>query len=187
MRLFVALELTVEVRARIAELIEKLKQLDSSWKWTRSENLHITLKFLGEVPEGKVETVSAALREVIFSGALELNFRGLGFFPNERRPRVLWMGIHAPAALPALAASIDSALERVGVAREERAYTPHLTLARSKEGRVSHGLREALAEAANRDFGKIAATAFQMVRSELKSTGAEYTTLATFPNRPKIE
>ncbi len=185
MRLFVALEMSPEVRESIAALIRELKPLDESWKWTRAENLHVTLKFLGEVPESRIDRVVAVLRTISFSESLVLHFRELGFFPNERRPRVLWTGVHAPAALSTLAANIEETLGSIGVPREERAYTPHLTLARSKEGRVSRGLRDAFAAAAGNDFGTIAASAFHLIRSELKSSGAEYTTLASFPGNQK--
>ncbi len=185
MRLFVALELSQEVREAIAALIRALKPLDESWKWTRAENLHITLKFLGEVPEEKLDRVVVALRAVVLSESLALQFRELGFFPDERRPRVLWIGVHAPPALPCLTTSIEETLETIGIPREERAYTPHLTLARGKEGRVSPTLRNELLRHARRDFGTITATAFHLIRSELKSSGAEYTTLASFPGNQK--
>lgn len=186
MRLFVALELSQEVRETITALVRELKPLDESWKWTRAENLHITLKFLGEIPTEQVERIIAVLRQVPFDQTLPLKFQGLGFFPNERRPRVLWIGIDAPEGLPALAKSIEAALESVGVPREERAFTPHLTLARSKEGRVSPKLRHGLARYASRDFGTATASDFHLIRSELKSAGAEYTTLAWFPCDQKL-
>ena len=180
MRLFVALQIPDDVRERIAQLICELKLLDNSWKWTRAENLHVTLKFLGETPQKKLKSVCDALRSVSCELSIPVNFRGLGFFPNERRPRVLWIGMEAPQSLGALAAGIEDALARVGVPREERPYAPHLTLARSKEGRISEKFRPAFSSYFTREFGTMNATAFHLIESKLKSTGAEYTTLESF-------
>ena len=187
MRLFVALELPPDVRENIASLIGRLKPLDTSWKWTRAENLHVTLNFLGEVRDEDLPRIMEALRGVPFAAAILLKFRGLRFFPNERRPRVLWVGIDGPPLLPVLAGTIETALAAIHVPREERAFTPHLTLARSKEGRVSPSLHDALMKASSCDFGTTTASAFHLIRSELKSTGAEYTTLASFPCRQEAE
>jgi RNA 2',3'-cyclic 3'-phosphodiesterase len=184
-RLFVALELPPEVRGTIGALIRELKPLDEAWKWTRAENLHITLKFLGETPADQVDGIVTALKQVTFERPVELGFRGIGFFPNERRPSVLWVGIDEQTELPTLAKNIDIELESVGFAREEREFTPHLTLARSKAGRVSARMSEALAGHAELDFGIILASEFHLIRSELKSTGALYTTLVSFSCRQK--
>lgn len=180
MRLFVALQIPEGVRATIAHLIRELKPLDNSWKWTRAENLHVTLKFLGETPQAKVKSISEALRSVDCAWPIPVKFRGLGFFPNEKRPRVLWIGLDSAPSLPALATRIEDSLATIGVPREERAFTPHLTLARNKDGRVSENIRNILAKCAAAQFGEMNASAFHLVESRLKSTGAEYTTLESF-------
>lgn len=183
MRLFVALEISEEIRVAIAGLIHELRPLDSSWKWVRAENLHVTLKFLGEIPSDKLESIKSALRGVACEWPVGVKFRGLGFFPNERRPRVLWAGMEAPQSLPALAEAIEESLAKVGAPREEREFTPHLTLARSKDGKVSEKLRNALASHSSRQFGEMKASAFHLIESKLKSTGAEYTTLESFSGK----
>jgi RNA 2',3'-cyclic 3'-phosphodiesterase len=94
---------------------------------------------------------------------------------------VLWVGMKAPQSLPALAAAIDTSLAKVGLAKEERELTPHLTLARSKAERIAPELREVLAKYSTREFGMTNASAFHLVESKLKSTGPEYTTLESFP------
>jgi 2'-5' RNA ligase len=184
-RLFVALQIPEDVHKAIAAQTLELKPLDDSWKWTRPESLHVTLKFLGEIPENKSNHVTEALRAVSADLPMTLTFKGLGFFPNERRPRVLWLGIEAPRSLPALAASIDAVLAGVGVPREERPFTPHLTLARSKAGIISPKLHETLRKYSAREFGIMVASAFHLIESRLKSTGAEYTTLQSFPGGPE--
>ena len=185
MRLFVALAISNGVREAIAALIRELQPLDDSWKWVRAENLHVTLKFLGEISLDKLEGIRVALRGVGCPWPIAVNFAALGFFPDERRPRVLWVGMEASQSLPALAAAIDDALAKVGVPREERDFTPHLTLARSKRGKLSPELKQELARHSAGQFGGMSASAFRLVESRLKSTGAEYTTLESFPGAPE--
>jgi RNA 2',3'-cyclic 3'-phosphodiesterase len=179
-RLFVALQISNEIREAIAALIYVLKPLDNSWKWTRAENLHVTLKFLGEISPQKLPDVMGELQSIRTKLPIPLKFKSLGFFPNERRPRVLWAGMDPPPTLPELASRIDASLAKIGIAREEREFMPHLTLARSKEGRVSPKLRETLAKHSGTEFGSMSASAFFLIESKLKSTGAEYTTLKSF-------
>lgn len=180
MRHFVALHIPDDVREKIAKLIRELRPLDNEWKWPRVENLHVTLKFLGETPPDKLKNACDALRNISSEWPIQIAFRGLGFFPNERRPRVLWIGMDAPPAISKLAAGIEDGLAGVGVPREERAFTPHLTLARNKDGQLAGELRSALAKYSSLQFGTMNATAFHLVESKLKSTGAEYTTLESF-------
>ena len=110
MRLFVALDIAEAVRAAIESLIGELKPLDDSWKWVRAANLHVTLKFLGEVAPDNLAKIVEALRTAPTHGPVALKFHGLGFFPNERRPRVLWVGMDAPQSLMGLAAAVNAFL-----------------------------------------------------------------------------
>jgi len=180
-RLFVALDIPEAVRAAIESLIGELKPLDDSWKWVRAANLHVTLKFLGEVAPNKLAKIVEALRTAPTHGPVALKFQGLGFFPNERRPRVLWAGMDAPQSLVGLAAAVEDALAGTGFAREEREFRPHLTLARSKSATASPQLREAIAAIPARQFGRMDASTFHVVESRIKSAGPEYTTLESFP------
>jgi 2'-5' RNA ligase len=180
LRLFVALTIPAEVRADVASLLCELQPLDPSWKFVRAENLHVTLKFLGEVAMEKLPKVTAALLSATTAGAVTLKFQGLGFFPNERRPRVLWVGMDETQSLLALAAGVDAALTGVGFPREEREFTPHLTLARNKEASISSELRDAITGCAIRQFGTMSASTFHLIESKLKSSGPEYTTLESF-------
>lgn len=181
MRLFVALEIPDAIRAAIESLIRELHPLDNSWKWVRAQNLHVTLKFLGEVAPGKLPEIIEALRRAPTAGPVALKFRGLGFFPNERRPRVLWVGMDAPQSLIGLAAGVEATLMNAGFPREEREFTPHLTLARNKQGTISPELRDAIASHSTREFGTMDASTFHLIESKIKSTGPEYTTLESIP------
>jgi len=180
-RLFVALDIPEAVRTAIESLIGELKPLDDSWKWVRAENLHVTLKFLGEVAPDRLPRIVEALRTAPTSGSVALKFHGLGFFPNERRPRVLWAGMEGPQNLIGLAVAVEGALASAGFAREEREFTPHLTLARNKRATGSPQLREAIATLSDGQFGMMDASTFHLVESRIRSAGPEYTTLESFP------
>jgi 2'-5' RNA ligase len=186
MRLFVALEIPAAVRDNLAAQVKELRDLsaqlaDKRPRWLRPENLHVTLKFIGEVSPAKLESIRDALAAIHSDAPVHLQFRGLGFFPNEQYPRILWAGIEASASLPPLAANIDSALETQGVAREKRAFTPHLTLARFEPPGMHEKLRAMIRRNSGREFGSLQAREFHLIESKLKPAGAEYTSLASFP------
>src|SRR5882672_817986 len=180
MRLFVALDIPEDVGAAIAALAARLRRACEHARWVRIEGAHVTLKFIGEAPAEKTEKIKTALANVSFPGALKILFHGVGFFPNERRPSVLWAGVEASPELRALAASVENSLEPLGIARERREFSPHLTLARFKSPEKLERLRAAVAAAAPLEFGHAVANEFHLYQSVLKPGGAEYTRLATF-------
>jgi 2'-5' RNA ligase len=186
MRLFVAVEISPAVRDNLATLMKLLKAVETPAtgkraRWVRPENLHVTLKFIGEAEPPKLDAIAAALSPVRFEQPAELRFRGLGFFPHEKRPRVLWVGIDASPNLTGIAGQIDQGLQTLGFPREKRAFTPHLTLARFEPPGISEGLRAVARENALRDFGALRTGEFHLIESKLKPSGAEYTTLRSFP------
>jgi RNA 2',3'-cyclic 3'-phosphodiesterase len=180
-RLFVALEIPAEVRERLAALLGELRAIAPQMKWVRAENLHVTLKFIGHVEHEKLDAIRSALAGVRSEHGVALEFRGLGFFPNEKRPRVFWAGIEASSNLKLLAADIEAAMEKMGVAREERPFAAHLTLARFQGERLPDKLRAAIAAHTQDEFGALHTREFHLIESKLKLAGAEYTTLETFP------
>src|SRR5215469_14686705 len=99
MRLFVALSISVDVRQQLSLLVDELRQADSKPRWVNPANLHITLKFIGQVPAESLAAIRQSLAAVAVPPSLPLRFRGLGFFPNDRRPAVLWAGLDAPPGL----------------------------------------------------------------------------------------
>ena len=181
MRLFIALDFPDAVRRALRELIARLKPESAGARWVRPEGMHVTLKFLGETAEDKPASLQAALSKIHLLEPVQMQFRGLGFFPSERRPRVIWCGVEAGPILAALAAAVESALEPLGFPRETRAFTPHLTLARfnSHEGLTT--LVRAAEHLKSYDFGSAAESEFHLFQSMLKPSGAEYKRLATFP------
>jgi RNA 2',3'-cyclic 3'-phosphodiesterase len=180
-RLFVALEIPAAVRENLATLMKHLRPLAPQSRWVRPENLHVTLKFIGETPSEKLDAIRAALAAVRSSRAVTIDFLGLGFFPNEKHPRVFWAGMEASPNLKTLAADIEAATKKLGILPEERPFSPHLTLARFEPPRLPEKLRGAIQENAAREFGSLAAQEFHLIESKLKPSGAEYTTLESFP------
>jgi RNA 2',3'-cyclic 3'-phosphodiesterase len=184
-RIFIALDISAEVRDSLADLRPRFESLSTAARWVRLENAHITLKFIGEVPDETVERVRATMELLRARPPLELRFAGLGFFPDERRPRVFWVGMEGGAPLTDLVAAIETHLEPLGIAREKRPFRPHLTLARFDSAKGLDPLRKAAAEFAATEFGRASVTEFHVYQSVLKRSGAEYTRLATFTFSPE--
>jgi RNA 2',3'-cyclic 3'-phosphodiesterase len=179
-RLFVAIEMLEDIRARYAAFLKEMRLIAPRVKWVRAENLHVTLKFLGHTDPARLAAIQDALATAHCAEPVTLEFRGLGFFPDEKRPRVFWAGMTASPNLKPLAAEIDRAVHSCGFAREERAFTPHLTLARFDPPGLPGKLGVAAHENANRRFGAFTTGKFHLIESKLKPTGAEYTTLHSF-------
>lgn len=187
MRLFIALEIPSSVRANLAALLASMRAITKEPRWVRPENLHVTLKFLGEVAEEKVDAIRSALGEIRSAKAVSMGFRGLGFFPNEKHPRVFWAGMEASPNLKPLARDIEAAMEELGIPREKREFSPHLTLARFERPRLPEALCKLIADNQQREFGSLLTNEFRLIRSKLKPAGAEYTTVATFQFAPNVE
>lgn len=180
MRLFVALEIPADVRDRLIALINEFRPLAAKLKWVRADNLHLTLKFIGEAESAKLEAIRATLESVRSNTPVALQVQGLGFFPNDRWPRVFWAGVRASNNLATLAADIDAACATLGFAREKHPYSPHLTLARLESTHPTGALQGAIELSKAREFGTFRATEFRLIESKLKPAGAEYTTVQPF-------
>ena len=198
MRIFIGIDLDPDVRARIARFLEGVESFAPEARWVRPESLHVTLKFIGEQKPEKVEAITERLRQ-IESKAFEIRTAGYGFFPTAKAPRVFWIGIQAGPQLAELAKSIDVATAELGVPREDRPYSPHLTLARTGGARSSGspkwrkgdgpnqtfaGLEKRLAAMGELDFGTTAAHEFILYQSQLSPGGSKYTKLQRFPLPP---
>jgi 2'-5' RNA ligase len=179
-RLFVALDLPDALRNNLRELIKRLHTNSTAARWVRPEAMHITLKFIGETDSKNLDSLQKALSTIRSPQPVEMNFRGVGFFPNERQPRVLWCGVNASPNLPKLAAEIECALVPLGFPRERREFVPHLTLARFPSAKGVQEIVRAAEEFKSQDFGSTSETEFHLIESRLKSSGAEYNRLARF-------
>jgi 2'-5' RNA ligase len=179
-RLFIAIEIPQTIRTTFAALLKEFRAIAPQVKWVRAENLHVTLRFLGETESAKLDALQNVLSAIRSAEPVNLEFRSLGFFPNEKRPRIFWTGMEASANLKSLAADIDQAVHRLGFPLEDRPFTPHLTLARLQSPVIAPKLLQAIKEKSAQPFGFLLAREIHLIESKLKPTGAEYTTLQTF-------
>jgi 2'-5' RNA ligase len=183
MRLFFAVKLSEEIQARLHEEQGALKALGADVKWVERDNIHVTLKFLGEVPETRVPELSAAAEGIAESAQpWGMGISGLGCFPSVRSPRVVWAGITQGAdQMAALAESVDKAMERLGFERENRPFKAHVTLGRVRSPQGKAQLAEGLARASQAHGGEMPVNHFCLMQSELRPSGPIYTVLKDFP------
>jgi len=181
MRAFIAIDLPDILRATLRLKQALFRSASPDARWTQPEGIHLTLKFLGEISDPKVEEVSASLKNVAQFEALAIGVRGFGFFPDAHRPRVFWAGVESPAGLSRLAEQVDQAMQGIGFAREERAFRPHLTLARFKVPRPQPALQALLAQERESELGKFEVAEFFLFESKLSPKGAEYRKVERFP------
>jgi len=192
MRVFIALDIDDGIRERIQRFVEGVSGFASEARWVRPESMHVTLKFIGEKPVEAVEEIKRAL-SAVRSESFEIGFRGCGFFPTAKSARVFWVGIESGQQLASLAASIDQAVFALGIAKEEHAYSPHLTLARGggrsgtpgrqkadHPNRSFQKVQEKLAAVPPPEFGTMTAREFFLYQSQLMRGGARYTKIERF-------
>lgn len=180
MRLFTGIDLPAEVVTNLENLLVRLKPA-ASINWSPPENLHVTTKFIGEWPEDRLDELKAALGTLPARPAIPIAIGKLGFFPNPHSPRVFWAGIHAAEALAQLARETDDILAALGIAKKERAFSPHLTLARIKMPGKQPALLQAVTQLPSLEFGAFTADRFFLYRSQTAPSGSVYTKLAEFP------
>jgi len=181
MRCFVAIELPVEVRKRLAELQARLADLDRVVRWTRSEQMHLTLKFLGEVPDSQVPQIcSAAITAVAGLQTAHLEICGAGCFPPRGPARVVWVGVRMPCPeLSACHQACERAFAAMGYPPEKRPFRPHLTIGRTRDSRGAPREARAVLEAfADFSAGSFEARELVVFQSVLSSSGATHTPLA---------
>jgi len=179
MRLFTALDLPADVTGRLEVLLARLRPT-APIRWNPPANLHITTKFIGDWPEARLDELKTSLAGLPARDPIPVHIRDLGVFLNPRKPRIFWCGVDAPG-LAALAADTDAATAALGIAAEERVYTPHLTLARIKEDCDLMALRQAVVGERSLDFGRFEARSFFLYRSQPNPGGSVYAKLADFP------
>jgi len=192
MRLFIALDIDDAIRERIVRFLDGVQGFAPDARWVKPESLHVTLKFIGEQPDPALEQIKLALGNVAGASA-QIRFGGYGFFPTAKSARVFWVGMEAGPQLAALAAAIDDRMATLGIPKEIRAFSPHLTLARGPGGsgsprwrkgdepnRSFQRLQEKLAALPAPEFGTMAAHEFFLYRSQLSPKGPKYTKLARY-------
>jgi RNA 2',3'-cyclic 3'-phosphodiesterase len=184
LRLFLAIAVPEAVKAELRRLQQELQPLlpSQAVRWTRPEQFHLTLKFLGNVPAENVEVLSKAAREVCSSMLpLRLRAEGTGFFPNDFSPRVFWVEIKSGGReLLALQQQLEAAVERFAEKSEAKKFAAHVTLARFERLRRNAVEKFIMRARADKQFGEWTAKEIILVQSQLMPTGALHAILGTF-------
>lgn len=182
MRCFLAIELSEETRSAVAGLRERLRRAGANASWPRPENLHLTLRFLGDIDDTQQTGIARRIREPLSAlHSPELIVRGTGAFPNLRKPAVIWVGIESPgSALAAVQDACEQAARAIGLDAEKKVFRPHITLARLREPYRAGGLVRALEAESGFFGGEFTASNVTLFSSTLTPQGAVYTPLEHF-------
>jgi 2'-5' RNA ligase len=180
MRTFVAVELDQTIKETLSLLIQKLETGNRNVRWVKPQGMHLTLKFLGEVPEDKIPEIQSILSDISRNYArFQLTLKGTGFFPPAPKiPRVIWVGIENNEVLQNIQARVENELHKIRFPKEKRKFQAHLTLGRVKIPRNLEPVLEKLDYHKQDEFGTMSVTKLTFFKSVLKPTGAEYTILS---------
>jgi len=187
LRAFIAIELPVELQKAISRSIGQLQKAagKSGVRWVAAENIHLTLKFLGEVSPTNVDLIQQMLSaEAGLHPRFHIEVAQLGAFPNNKRPRVVWLGVEAPPELATLQRGVESAAAKLGYPPEDRPFSPHLTVGRVRENAPSTeltALTAALESLKIGTLGTVQVKALHLFKSDLLPGGAVYTRLFSAP------
>ncbi|MEW5952377.1 MAG: RNA 2',3'-cyclic phosphodiesterase [Bacillota bacterium] len=180
LRLFWAINLPVPARAYLGDMISRLRSVPADVKWVEEQNLHLTVKFLGDVPANRIALLTAAVKDAA-SGAerFSLSIQGLGFFPAASRPRVMWAGLTGDLdKLKKLRRQVEGSLVPLGFAPEDKRFLPHLTLARFRSVRGTEELTGLAGQlAVGTAWGPVVVKELDLMESKLTSQGPVYTVL----------
>jgi 2'-5' RNA ligase len=187
LRTFIAVDLPPHIQDAIQDKTARLRQsLDSSHvRWIPSHNLHLTLKFLGDTSPANVQFLQQMLtREADSYPSFDIQIENIGSFPNSRRPRVIWVGLKAPAVLASLQREIESATARLGYDPEERPFSPHLTIGRVRQNLPAAGIQmiyAALEAGKVGDIGTARIYSINIYKRDLNPGGSIYTRMFSAP------
>ena len=178
MRVFIAVEISNEIRKELAQVQRALGPVTDTARWVAPESIHITLKFIGEIPEKRIKEIDEALTGFRWN-PFTVTVHGVGFFPGMRSPRVFWAGMEAPT-MAGLAEELDARMERLGFEKERRAFRPHLTLARARETRMDSSLVTAASQYTEHEFGSFLVDRVFLFQSTLEPSGAVHERLKEY-------
>ena len=181
-RCFIALDISEPIRQDFSDIIERLRKHRADVKWVPVDNIHLTLKFLGNTPEN----VLPKMRECLFNVVLSYNpfyirIYTTGVFPNRRYPKVIWIGVEDSEILQKLHTDIENSMESLGFKKEQRNFKPHLTLGRVRSPKGTLNLVNELDSYREKDFGNIHVKTIKLMKSELTPRGARYTCIYEIP------
>lgn len=179
LRCFIAVTLPGQLKSAVGEVIIKLRESGADIKWVPYENLHLTFKFLGATGEELIDDIKAALYKKLFHYApFYIKIGGVGYFPEGRIPRVIWIGIEEKGSLADIYRDVEEVMLKFGYPREARPFSPHLTIGRVRSPRRVAEVIKRLDEFRTIAFDEFEVKCVTLMKSELKPGGAEYTGLA---------
>ncbi|MDD5194120.1 MAG: RNA 2',3'-cyclic phosphodiesterase [Candidatus Omnitrophica bacterium] len=171
MRLFIAITIPDEIKEKIIKATETFKRVCPDAKWVKAENIHMTLKFLGEVEEKLLEEIQKVITQTAFCSSFTVKLTHFGFFPSEKNPRVFFIATDKEEILKGMADNLEENLEKLGFPKEKR-FLPHLTLARFREAKNIEALKSAVHRSAVE--GSFTIEAITLYKSTLKKDGPVY-------------
>ncbi len=175
MRSFIAIELPEKIKSALSELQQELKKCGTDIRWIKPENIHLTLKFLGNIDEKDIDTIVKIIEGTCSRySVFELHISGVGVFPNVKSSRVLWVGVKGNEVFTGLQQEIESGMASLGFQRENRKFIPHLTLGRFKSSQGKGALLDKIQLHENTIFGLIDVKSVSLIRSDLSQAGARY-------------
>ena len=179
LRSFIAIELPETAISALAGLQHELKKCGADVRWVKPENIHLTLKFLGDIGDEIVANILKIIETICRrSRAFDLEIKGTGAFPNLRAPKVIWVGVNSNADIDALQNEIEAGMSSLGFARENRTFTPHLTLGRFRSSQGKGPLLEKVELFKDRKYGLIDVGSIALMRSDLSPSGARHSVIA---------
>ena len=187
LRSFIAVEIPAQIQSAIAHSTSSLRNALSKplVRWVAEENVHLTLKFLGDVSPANLERLAETLRvEAAAHAVFSMPVGGLGAFPNPRRARIIWIGLETSPALQAIQRGVDAISARLGYPQEERPFSPHLTIGRVGQSVSASDLQHIRTELESTKVGALGTVEVQAIRifkSDLRPGGSVYTPLYTLP------
>ena len=178
-RSFIAIELPTGTRSSLEGITGKLKASAGDVRWVKTDDIHLTLKFLGDVEEERIPDIGGCIEQCVMGiTPFTIAVRGMGAFPSDHSPQVIWIAAaDESGTLSRMQLSLEDGLARLGFKKEKRPFSPHLTLGRLKSPRGKDAVRRALTEFKNADCGSCTADAVCLFKSELKPGGAVHTRL----------
>ena len=182
-RTFIAVELPEEIHHKLQQLQNDFRTSMPDVRWTKPGNIHLTLKFLGDVQLSRTDRITSSLKDIggQFS-PFAMSLAGMGAFPNSRKPRIVWVGVDKGAdTLVEIANSIEASMKQLGFPKEKRPFTPHLTVGRIRQLKNPEAMTKALEQSKVGELGRFAVEKISFVRSQLDPAGSIYTTLAEAP------
>ncbi|GAB4541999.1 MAG: RNA 2',3'-cyclic phosphodiesterase [Thermodesulfovibrionia bacterium] len=179
MRCFIAIDIDEGIKRSVSELQNELKGCNADLRWVKPENIHLTLKFLGDVEEKRIDKIKGKLIDACARyNAFTIEIKGMGLFPDKKRPRVLWVDVRDNNSLLGIQRDIEDAMASIGFEKEDRGFSPHLTIARFRSLKGIEALYDKIQLHKDDSLGLMDVKTVSLMESKLKPSGPEYRRVA---------